>query len=191
MKKIESFFYLLMISTNIFSQDSSHLPDIIKPIESHWILTKIENGKPKYYLSLNDKVIKGKVNIYYVKPIPESDIINDYSHTGCEEKGTFKDGFMDGFWKTTYKKKLVKTINYNNGLVIGRYRVYNTKGELLYKTTFGSSGNGRYKDYYYTTGVLKEEGNYQNGKKEGAWCAYDEQGNLTKSCIFKRGVLLE
>ncbi|REH56757.1 hypothetical protein C7448_101802 [Tenacibaculum gallaicum] len=110
---------------------------------------------------------------------------------GIIEKGFFNKGYKNGLWKVTYKNKLVKTINYNNGLIIGRYRVYNAKGQLLYKTTFGSKGNGKYKDFNYSTGVLKEEGNYENGKKEGEWCLYNEQGSLIKKNNYKEGEFID
>tara|TARA_B100001146_G_scaffold113557_1_gene100081 strand:+ start:722 stop:874 length:153 start_codon:yes stop_codon:yes gene_type:complete len=41
-------------------------------------------------------------------------------------------------------------------------------------------------------GQLKHKGNYKNykeGKKEGLWEYYDEEGNLTKTEEYKDGVL--
>jgi|GEM_PF-2611604 len=108
--------------------------------------------------------------------------------TGITTQGAFNNGYKNGFWKTLLDKKLVQTMNYKNGLVIGRYRVYNVSGDLIYKTTFGSVGNGKYKDYYYKTGILKEEDNYQYGKKEGEWFKYNEQGELTETINYTKGV---
>ncbi|SDE39382.1 hypothetical protein SAMN05421855_101409 [Ulvibacter litoralis] len=34
------------------------------------------------------------------------------------------------------------------------------------------------KDFYYKTEILKEEGNYESGKKEGEWCTYNKQGEI-------------
>ncbi len=104
------------------------------------------------------------------------------------DEGVFIKGYKNGLWKTLYKNKLVKTENWRKGLAIGRYRVYNTKGELLYKTTFGKYGHGKYKDYYYNTSQLKQEGSYENGKKQGEWCDYDKEGNLIKTTYYDQGV---
>ncbi|PID67754.1 MAG: hypothetical protein CR968_05120 [Flavobacteriia bacterium] len=104
------------------------------------------------------------------------------------DEGSFIKGYKNGLWKTTYKNKLVKTENWRKGLAIGRYRVFDTKGKLLYKTSFGNYGHGKYKDYYYNTGQLKQEGAYENGKKQGEWCDYDKEGNLIKTTYYDQGV---
>ena len=85
-------------------------------------------------------------------------------------------------------KKTVKIENWNNGLLVGKYKVYNTSNKLIYSTDFGKNGNGKFKDYYYKLGVLKEEGDYQDGKKQGEWCFYDEKGKLLKSLNYEKGV---
>ncbi len=110
--------------------------------------------------------------------------------TGIIEQGSFNKGYKNGFWKTQCKNRLVKTMNYNQGLLIGRYRVYNVKGDVLYITTLGAKGTGKYKDYYYETGILKEEGRYKNGKKEGQWLYYDKNGKETRSEKYKNGILM-
>jgi hypothetical protein len=43
--------------------------------------------------------------------------------------------------------------------------------------------------WYHTTKFLKSTGLYQDGKKEGAWLEYDEEGRLTDSSNFKAGRL--
>ncbi len=118
-------------------------------------------------------------------------IISKGKFTGIKTQGHFNNGYKTGQWQTTYKNKLVKTVYWNNGLITGLYYVKTTKGILLYKTNFGLKGNGKFKDYYYKTGVLKEEGNYQNGKKEGEWCNYNTQGELTTTVHYKQGVVVK
>ena len=110
-----------------------------------------------------------------------------YSRSNINVKGKFIKGYKHGLWTTTCNAKRVKITNWNNGLIIGKYRVYDTEGKYLYKTTFGTQGNGKYKDYYYLSGVLKEEGNYENGKKEGEWCYYDEKGNIKTTAHYENG----
>ncbi|TPN80963.1 toxin-antitoxin system YwqK family antitoxin [Aquimarina algicola] len=108
-------------------------------------------------------------------------------NTGFVEEGTFEKGLKDGFWKTNYKNKIVKKEHWNNGLISNEYSVYNTKGKLLYQVDFGAKGNGKYKDFYYNTGILKQEGGYENGKKEGEWCTYDEKGKLVSTLLYDDG----
>ena len=168
-----------------FSQKEPPIPTIwISPID---IYIKTEAGIKTYYKKRNKKKLNSKYAIFLERTIPTDTPIKDYYEYIVEE-GTFKNGYKDGLWKTTYENKLVKTQNYNNGLVIGRYRVYNNNGDELYKITFGSLGNGKYKDYYYNTGTLKEEGQYENGKKQGEWYRFDEEGTLIESIDYRKGV---
>ncbi len=148
-----------------------------------------------YSIWIYKEVKKRKYNITYNVEgndiSPSSTDIGQGKYTGFDEIGSFNKGYKNGFWKTKYKNKLVKTMNYNQGLLIGRYRVYNVKGDLLYKTTLGAKGTGKYKDYYYETGVLKEVGNYKNGKKEGQWLYYDKNGKETRRMHYKDGMLVK
>jgi antitoxin component YwqK of YwqJK toxin-antitoxin module len=114
-----------------------------------------------------------------------------YSSSNINVKGKFIKGCKNGLWITTYDSKRVKTTNWNNGLIIGKYRVYDTEGKHLYQINFGPKGNGKFKDYYYKTGVLKQEGDYQNGKKEGEWCNYNTQGELTTTVHYKQGIIVK
>ncbi len=204
MKKIIKTILLLVI--NIISFGQTPIKPII-PINSLELQSTIKLGKELYSFIEEDKNLRNGEYIIMVRK--ERDIslssyqnqnnnegndIPNYGFKGISTniyiQGEFLQGYKNGFWKTSYKNKLVKTENWNNGLILGRYRVYNTKGELLYKTTFGSQGNGMYRDYYYQTGVLKQEGCYKNGKKEGKWCEYDEQGNIKKTTCYKEGLII-
>lgn len=200
-------FLALLIVFNAYSQKQDIAP--IKPIRSYHIKEIRENGKLLYLYNDNDNSrLNGQYNITFFfldnkkkdslimdngvekKPLLYDTKFSKYSRSHISKTGTFNKGYKNNLWKTTYKNKLVQTINHNNGLVIGRYRVYNTKGEILYKTTFGTQGNGKFKDYYYASGILKEEGSYENGKKEGEWCDYDQQGNIVKTTHYKNGMPL-
>ena len=204
-------FLVLLIGFNAYSQKQDIIPlkPPLKPLKSYRI--KIENTNGKCLHLYNDAeniplIGKYEIELYFLDSSKKDTLINEngrtrmtlqydlryscYSSSNLVLIGNFNNGYKDGLWKTQTedKNKLVKTINYKNGLVIGRYRVYDTKGNLLYKTTFGAKGNGKFKDYYYKTGVLKQEGNYENGKKEGEWYDYDEQGIITKTTNYNKGM---
>jgi len=189
MRKFLIIIYLFILSSG-YGQVKKFSPPKPTPMTfSHLLNFNIDTkGRLKYYRISDNSVIHGEYIIYKTEKKIKTDLIGEIYHTGIVFKGTFNKGYKNGLWKTLYKNKLVKTINYRNGLVIGRYRVYNTKGAILYKTTFGSKGNGTFKDYYYKTGVLKQEGNYKNGKKEGEWCDYNELGEITKITVYNKGM---
>jgi antitoxin component YwqK of YwqJK toxin-antitoxin module len=206
---------IILLFHNGFAQKENKIitPPAI-PINSLQLQIKVKEGKEYYnYIDQNDGNIENKYpyNIWIhtrykkssvgYKKIGASnegnDIIRSSSNliqgqfTGVETIGGFFNGYKTGQWKTTYNNKLVKTVYWNNGLITGLYYVTTTKGTLLYKTDFGPKGNGKFKDYYYKTGVLKQEGDYQNGKKEGEWCNYNTKGELTTTVHYKQGVVVK
>ncbi|WP_103867035.1 toxin-antitoxin system YwqK family antitoxin [Aquimarina sp. I32.4] len=202
-------FYLIILSSFLSFSQTKVFEPIAKPIISYDI--KIKNNSGVYLYKHKDglNLLDGVYNIdIYIKNKNAGDIEiienglkkrtlkydlsnSEYRRTEIKEKGKFHKGYKDGFWKTTYKNKLVKTENWNKGFIIGKYRVYDIKGNLLYQTNFGAKGNGKFKDFYYATGILKQEGNYENGKKQDEWCEYDKEGKLTKTVIYKEGMIVK
>ena len=47
--------------------------------------------------------------------------------------------------------------------------------------------NGEYREYY-RNGIIKLQGNYVNGIKDGPWTEYDELGKAIKITRYKNGV---
>ena len=43
------------------------------------------------------------------------------------------------------------------------------------------------KTTYYKNGQKKSEINYKEGKKEGLWTTWDEDGNITETKTYKNG----
>lgn len=170
------------------------LYQIETPIFSNEIMINNKQGIDFYRGEDGNDIINGIFFIFETALYTDTDRDisctgdNNLYSTGYDSVGSILKGYKNGFWKATYENKLIKTENWNNGLIIGRYRVYNTKGQILYKTTFGSKGNGKFKDYYYKTGIIKQEGSYKNGKKQGEWCDYDENGNTLKITYYEKGI---
>ena len=200
-------FFFLTISLNLVSQILPTDPIVI-PIRSYNYYVINEDGKTKhFYNSKESVVLDGNYEILIFKEdkdIGDAEInkkgtiirttqydlkYTNFINTRLQQEGSFTNGFKNGLWKTFYENKLVKIENYNNGLISGDYRVYNTEGKLLYKTTFGLHGYGKFQDYHYSTGIIKEEGFYKNGIKEGEWCTYDEKGKLVGSTVYRDGVI--
>ncbi len=210
--------FIILLTISLFSnfccfgqKNKIDVPAI--SINSIFLKKKSKNGVDHYSYHYKEKHLKNKKYIIYFNRLinkkgtdfqnnitnnnegddiimPESDFTIGKS-TGIASLGFFNDGYKNGFWKTTYKNKLVKTENWNNGLIFGKYKVTNTEGKLLYQTNFGSKGNGKYKDFYYNTGSLRQEGNYENGKKQGEWCDYDEYQKLLKITKYEKGIIIK
>lgn len=177
----------------IVQNTTAQIKEPIVKISSTNAIIVNTDGLKKYQRKSDDYVLDGKYKFYLNKKETQNNSVNDIFGipTGLVEEGIFKNGYKDGLWKTIYENKLVKTENYNVGSMIGRYSVYKIDGDLLFKTTFGSQGNGKYQDYYYTTGILKEEGFYKNGKRDGEWCTFNEKGKLLENTIYNEGVIQE
>lgn len=180
MKKLLSLLFII-VATKVQSQTNGS--------KSREVSLNISIGNKKgkeFYYRSEDRSIFNKECIIVVKkkdPKRSAGI-----STGFKEIGVFKQGFKNGLWETTYKNKTVKIENWTNGLILGAYKVFNTKGKSLYETVFGKKGISKYKDYYYKTGVLKVEGNYTYGRKVGEWFYYNEKGDKIKTINYIQGV---
>ncbi|WP_041557731.1 toxin-antitoxin system YwqK family antitoxin [Cellulophaga algicola] len=189
----------------VSSQNKRISPDInVRPTNSYDFKIVLKQGIPLYQYEVNS-ALEGDYNIliFYKDSSKKDSIINDsdgprmtlqydlpfskYKTDKNIEIGIFKNGFKNGLWETKQKNRIVKKENWRHGLITGDYRVYSTKNEILYSTSFGTSGNGIFKDYYYEIGELKEEGRYKKGKKEGEWCTYLKDGTLDKQINYTDG----
>ncbi|MDO6674202.1 hypothetical protein Q4517_01395 [Tenacibaculum sp. 1_MG-2023] len=156
------------------------------------------DGEMEITLHEFSKIDKDKITDCEEPPIPygylEGDIIN---------------GKKEGKWlkkiqvpKPPYNI-IVKILHYKNGVLDGKYQVYNTKGRALYPMDphplypdeykdyqIFKKGTGWYYDYYYEKEILKVKGYYINSIKEGAWVYYDKNGNETHREYYKKGVLI-
>ena len=203
------FLVSIMICGSFFSQEKakSMLPPI--RVNSLYLQNTVTNGIEHFnYTYKNKRLIDGEYSIIvkfenvrvtkkFVSETGSSEgndlarIKSDLSKgkaTGVIMTGYFEGGYKNGLWKATYDKNLIKTENFKCGLTIGLYKVYNKNGNILYNTTFGPEGNGTYKDFYFKTGFLKQEGRYKNGKREGEWRRYDEDGKLTSVQVYHAGI---
>lgn len=137
-----------------------------------------------------------------------SDTDSDFSTYGFLE-GTIIEGKKEGKWSkkisVSQKQKYVtvKTFNYQNGVLDGKYQVFDSDGNPLFFTIphplypeeykayeIFDKDTGYYYDYYYQTGVLKLRGHYKNNKKDKMWIYYDISGNEVQVEIYSNGVLI-
>lgn len=82
-------------------------------------------------------------------------------------RGRFINGLRDGVWIEYYPTK--------NPSSVSSYRL-----GLL---------NGPYHEYYRRTNSVFAEGSFLNSRREGEWKYFDEEGELMRSELYKKGRL--
>ena len=111
-----------------------------------------------------------------------------------------REGKKHGYWKTFYEDWTVHTeCYYKHGLRDGFYKEYDEKGNLKKITKFVNDVEqtleGEQKPLviqreYYPNGKVRREASFRDGKREGIWREFDEEGNVIKSQTYKKGTLV-
>lgn len=119
----------------------------------------------------NTKVIDGDgENTYY------------YFNKQKKSNGYNKDGKKTGIWNFWYKNGRKKEkIEYKEG-VENIVAAWDKDGKPLIE-----NGTGEYTGFY-DNGIKKNNGMYRNGKREGEWKWWDEQGKPTIISNYENGV---
>ena len=195
--------WFLLIATNSNSQIIEDaiidpiLEPLITPVRMYVDDYSLECEYTKKRLFINDACLYQYIDSSLFSGDLYIRLINDYfSDTGYGYtigtlEGGVKNGKKEGRWiETSWEIPNIsgfipiKNMNYANGLLNGDYCVFNAQGDTLAISSF-KQGTGLIIDFYYDTGALKEKGKLINGKKEGRWVLYDEEGDVIKSSIYK------
>ena len=158
------------------------------------IYTEYENGLSVYKWVNDKKKISGKFQFSCLYDWEE------LIYSNCEGEGQFIDGLMSGKWELERCSRMgvKQEINYNRGLITGRYKVFvadfgASDTTMLYETDF-INGTGIWKDFYgsFQDYNIYETGFYENGKKSGEWCYYTEKGSIIyRKEYYKNGILVK
>ena len=116
------------------------------------------------------------------------------------EEGYLKNGKKDGKWVTYHSNSEPHIVSeYKDNKLNGPLKEYDNKGYLVVDAIYKDSVVvGQYKEYYggaiaaygYTPGKnLKKEGTFKNGKLDGEWLSYYENGQLAIKSNYKNGNL--
>ena len=110
-----------------------------------------------------------------------------------------RDGKKHGYWKTFFDDWSLHTeCYYRHGLRDGFYKEYDEKGNLKKITKYMNDVEQVLESdmkplivqhEYYPNGKVKREASFRDGKKEGVWREFDEQGNVVSSQTYQKGVL--
>ena len=111
-----------------------------------------------------------------------------------------RESKKNGYWKTFYDDWTVHTeCYYRHGLRDGFYKEYDEKGNLKKITKFVNDVEQVLESdqkplvvqhEYYSNGKVRREASFRDGKREGVWRDFDEDGNVIKSQTYKNGVLV-
>ena len=111
---------------------------------------------------------------------------------------TYKDGFEEGISPVFDTTGLLREIiTYRKGF--GFYKEYDEKGNLKKITKYvndveqileGDQKPLIVKHEYYPNGKVKREASFRDGKREGVWREFDEEGNVINSQTYKKGALV-
>ena len=111
-----------------------------------------------------------------------------------------REGKKHGYWKTFFDDWSVQTeCYYRHGLRDGFYKEYDEKGNLKKITKYVNDVEQVLesdmkplvvKHEYYPNGKVKREASFRDGKKEGVWREFDENGNVINSQTYKKDVLV-
>ena len=111
-----------------------------------------------------------------------------------------REGKKHGYWKTFYEDWSVQTeCYYRHGLRDGFYKEYDEKGNLKKITKYVNDVEQVLESdmkplvvqhEYYPNGKVKREASFRDGKREGVWREFDEEGNVIKSQTYKKGGLV-
>jgi len=110
-------------------------------------------------------------------------------------------GKKHGYWKEFYANFDLKSeMYYKHGLRNGFYKLYDEKGNLLKITKYVDDVEQvlspetkplQMQHEYYPNGRVKREASFRDGKREGTWREFDENGNVISSQIYKNGKLVQ
>lgn len=110
-----------------------------------------------------------------------SPVLNGQFERKCNgiliEKGEFVNGLKNGEWITYSRKgKLIRKLNYANGLLHGKVELFYVNGKPKVNGQF-ENGNKNGKWTYYTEkGMVLSEGSYDSNKPIDTWTINDKKG---------------
>lgn len=113
-----------------------------------------------------------------------------YKENGqIQEKGVYKDGFLDGEFYEYYKQDTILKCH----LEFRHDKLWNVKeyyDEKYIPLDYGNFKNGTgLLIIYFPDGKIYQKGNYRNGLKEGKWEYYAwGDGKLMKTENYKEGI---
>jgi antitoxin component YwqK of YwqJK toxin-antitoxin module len=110
-----------------------------------------------------------------------SPVLNGQFELKCNglliEKGEFVNGLKNGEWITYSRKgKLIRKMNYNNGLLHGKVELFYLNGKPKVAGQFDKGSKIGKWIYYTDKGMVLSEGSYDSNKPIDTWIINDKKG---------------
>ena len=112
-----------------------------------------------------------------------------------------REGRRHGYWKAFYDDFSLKSEQYyRHGLREGFFKEYDEKGNLKSIRKFVNDVEQvmdsqtkplQMQHEYYPNGRIKREVSFRDGRREGTWREFDEDGNVLSSQIYRNGRLVQ
>ncbi len=110
-------------------------------------------------------------------------------------------GRRHGYWKEFYPDFTLKLEQYyKHGLRDGFFKEYDEKGNLktikkyvndVEQLIDSQTKPLQMQHEYYPNGRIKREASFRNGRREGTWREFDEEGNVIHSQVYQNGRLVQ
>ena len=132
-------------------------------------------------------------NIEYIEQY-ENGLLNGETAYFSKDKGIkllsemYTKGKLNGKQRSYYNNGKLKSIVYYVNDRVNGIEAYDKNGKLLHRSLF-KDGNGDWK-FYWSNGQVSEEGKYKNGRKDGTWYKYREDGSIDTVIKYDNGRLL-
>lgn len=147
--------------------------------------TCIERGTEEF-----DYVEKKRNIVYHRGEVFSGCLTKSHKNGQLEEKQYYDDGKKAGTWEEYYENgQLEDKFSYLNAKKEGERLEYYENGQIKCKQTYKEGNNiGSYEEFQ-ENGKPKSKRNYNDeGKLDGASVYYDDEGNETKTTMYKDGV---
>ena len=98
----------------------------------------------------------------------------------------YKVGKRDGLWQTFSPSGiLLEECNYLNDKRDGIYRTYYLNGNVSLEENYVAGKTNGLSTSYYPNKNISITGNHHNGMRDGEWNAYDAQGKIRSTMVYK------
>jgi antitoxin component YwqK of YwqJK toxin-antitoxin module/TolA-binding protein len=129
--------------------------------------------------------------ITYLNGLAEGDFEKHFANGNLESKGTYKKNFYHGEMTEYFANAAIsKTGSFIDGVLVGEFNEYYANGKKMKEGSNDEKGNpvGKIINYYFN-GVIEEEIEFKEGKKQGKGISYTEEGIKFIEFTYNKGDL--
>lgn len=147
----------------------------------------LRNGKWVYYYDTVTQQLAWEMNYFMGEKHGRQIFFTEKGDTTLLEN--YVHGKLNGEKRTYFPhSKIEKIVHYKNGIIDGKFQVYNYKGNLLQETNYVmDKKNGEFK-YFYDDGTLLKVEHWTLGVKDGEFKVFFYEGNVQTTEHYVKGV---